>query len=104
MYTLSHKPKGYQQLLVRMDPLSPEESLLPRIFRATHSTLRPLVILRDPVERLYSAYYFFGCASSFVYDQDRIKSHTGPFGPTSFHAYVQVTSSTCRDFHLVQGA
>ena len=39
----------------RLNPLNPEESLLPSLMRTVQPQLRPIVMLRNPVERLYSA-------------------------------------------------
>ena len=48
-----------------------------------------MVILRDPVERLHSAYYYYGCKHNHT-RLARTRTQNGNYSPENFHEWAQV--------------
>lgn len=38
-----------------------EDVILPAVIRAVQPDMKVIVMLRDPVDRMYSAYWYYGC-------------------------------------------
>ena len=57
---------------------------LPQLIRAVQPDMRVVVMLRDPVERMYSAFWYYGCLYNVYKDYGMT--------PKGFHKLVTVGS------------
>ena len=58
---------------------------LPQLLRAVQPDMKALVMLRDPVERMYSAFWYYGCLYNVYKDYG--------MNPKGFHKLVVVWPS-----------
>ena len=63
-----------------------EDVILPAVVKAVQPEMRVIVMLRDPVERMYSAFWYYGCLYDVYKAWGMIENVFEKYAAVSHHA------------------